>query len=93
MQVPGYLHAIRVLEFDSVLKRLTDYTYSEPGRQKLAELAYFEDADDLSAELQRVTEMRDLFDFDDPFPLQSFSDIRSRLKKAAVAGAFLSALI
>jgi DNA mismatch repair protein MutS2 len=90
MQVPGYLHAIKVLEFDSVLKRLTEYSYSESGRQKLAELVFFEDANALSAELQRVTEMRDLIGFDDPFPLQSFSDIRSRLKKAAVAGAFLS---
>jgi DNA mismatch repair protein MutS2 len=90
MHFPEYINAIRVLELDTVLEKLSDYAYSEYGRQRLTELPFFDDPESLSAELQRITEMRDLIGFDDPFPLQPFPDLRSRLKKASVPGAFLS---
>jgi len=90
MQFSGYINAIRVLELDTVLEKLSDFAHSEFGRQRLAGLPFFNDSESLTSELQRVTEMRDLIGFDDPFPFQPFPDLRSRLKKAAVPGAFLS---
>jgi len=90
MQIPEYKNAISVLELDLVLEKTLELAVSELGQKKLSEQPFYTDAELLSAELQRVTEMRDLLCYDDPFPLQPFPNIRLRLKKAGVPGAFLS---
>jgi DNA mismatch repair protein MutS2 len=92
IQIPGHENTVRVLELDTVFGYLKQYAVSEPGAKKLSALPFFTDTESLSAELLRVTEMRDLFGFDDPFPLQPFSDIYPQLKKVRVSGAYLSGL-
>jgi DNA mismatch repair protein MutS2 len=90
MKIPEYKNAVRVLELDLVFEKLFELAVSELGQKKLSEQPFFTDAGSLTAELRRVTEMRDLLCYDDPFPLHPFPNIRSRLKKAVVPGAFLS---
>lgn len=79
-----------VLEWEAVFHEVSRYAVSPSGVQKLQSLPYFSDPERLEHELKRVTEMRDLLRYDDPFPLESFPDISSILHKANVSGAVLS---
>lgn len=77
------------LEFDKIIDKVLDETFSAPGKDKLIRLQAFFDPDKLERELALVTEMRDCLKYDDAFPLSAFSDLRPELKKTEVAGAFL----
>ncbi len=81
--------AAQTLELDSILTQVSGLTVSSLGREHIEGLVSFTDADDLKEELDRVTEMKDLLEFDDPFPLQGFEDVRTALKRAEIVGAFL----
>lgn len=81
--------SIQALELGTILFRLSELTSSPPGREQVLGLAGCDNPEDLEKELGRVTEMRDLLSFDDPFPLHPFSDIEQSLKKMDVQGAFL----
>ena len=81
--------SIQALELGTILFRLSELTSSPPGREQVLGLAGCDNPEDLEKELGRVTEMRDLLAFDDPFPLHPFSDIEQSLKKMDVQGAFL----
>jgi DNA mismatch repair protein MutS2 len=90
MSVPGLENAGRVLELDSVLEKIRQFAASEPGARRVAELPFHTDSKSLSRTLQAVTEMRDLFRYDDPFPLLPFPDLGLQLKKIRVQGARLT---
>jgi DNA mismatch repair protein MutS2 len=90
MNVPGLENAVRVLELDSVLERIRQFAASEPGARRLYELPFHTEPRVLSGELQRVTEMRDLFRYDDPFPLLPFPDLAPQIKRVRVQGALLT---
>jgi DNA mismatch repair protein MutS2 len=77
------------LEFDVMLKTVTDHAYSSIGREILENASFLKDGSLLTRQLESVTEMRDLLQYDDPFPFQGFSDFRQQLKKVGVKGAFL----
>jgi len=79
-----------VLEWGIMLEEVARFAVSPSGVQKLKHLPYFTDPDVLEYELKKVTEMRDLFRYDDPFPLASFPDLSSILQKANVSGAVFS---
>ena len=80
----------RVLELDVVLKKVSELSVSAVGKERIENLSPFADKDALQEELTRITEMRDLLRYDDPFPLQEFADLRPQLKRAEVVGAFLN---
>ena len=79
----------RTLEFDTILERVSGLTVSVLGRERVLRLSPLTEADVLEKELGRVTEMRDLMAYDDPFPLHGFEDLRPYLETALVVGAFL----
>jgi len=77
------------LEFDVILERVSELACSDSGRELIGKLSPISNLEDLEEELGRVTEMKDVLVYDDPFPLQGFSDIRAILKRASVKGAFI----
>jgi DNA mismatch repair protein MutS2 len=81
--------AFRILELDTILEKVSELAMSSSGKEWVEGLFFLTEGDELKEELERVTEMRDLLMFDDPFPLQAFADLRPCMKKAGVVGAFL----
>ena len=80
---------IQVLEFDTLLSKLSGYTVSPEGKASIEALFPFTDRESLVDELSALTELKDILEYDEPFPLTSFVDIRPLLKRAEVRGAFL----
>ena len=78
-----------VLELDIIVSRIAELAVSSPGRERIESLIFYQDRKALKEELERVTEMKNLLQFDDPFPLKSFKDLRPLLRRAEVAGSFL----
>ncbi len=78
-----------MLGFDTVLNRVSKFALSPMGREQIQQLDFITDPDLLRTELNRVTEMRDLLQYGDPFPLESFEDIKPLFKKVRMIGAFL----
>lgn len=78
-----------VLEWETMFHEVARFLVSHSGVQKLQHLPFFTDPDALEQELKKVTEMRDLLRYDDPFPLESFPDILPILHKAKTSGAML----
>ena len=79
----------QLLELDVILENVAALTVSPPGRERVASLFAMTDVALLQMELNRVTELRSIIDYDDPFPLSPFEDLRPVLRRAEVLGAFL----
>lgn len=90
MSITSDTAAVKVLEFPLVLARLAELVRSGPAKEAVAGLLPFSDPAGLDAELTRITEMRELLDFDDPFPFEGFADLQPALKRAETGGVFLS---
>ncbi len=80
----------RILEFNKILERVSEETFSGPGKEKLEQLPFFTDPIALEQELALVSEMRDCLKYNDVFPIEAFSDFRPELEKTKVTGAFLN---
>jgi len=78
------------LEFDKILIYLSSTTVSPLGEELVQAITPSTDFTRIQEKLSEVTEMRALTDFDDPFPIYGLDDIRIPLKKAALAGNYLS---
>ena len=77
------------LEFDTIISKVSEQALSNPGKEKIENLSPITDPVLLEKELKRVTEMRDILRYDDPFPLDEFADLRPLLKRAEIEGSFL----
>ncbi|MBN2417556.1 endonuclease MutS2 [bacterium] len=93
MSIRNDTAAVKTLEFSSVLGRLAELVRSVPAHDAVSRLQPFDDRDSLEAELSRITEMRELLDFDDPFPFEGFDDLRPALKRAETGGVFLDGAV
>jgi DNA mismatch repair protein MutS2 len=80
---------LRTLEFDTVLAKVAEFAVSSAGKERIESLEPFSNTGPLQDELNRITEMKDILEYGDPFPLTGFSDIRPDLKRAEAAGAYL----
>ena len=56
------------LEFDTIISKVSEQALSNPGKEKIENLSPITDPVLLEKELKRVTEMRDILRYDDPFP-------------------------
>jgi len=81
---------LQALEFDRIVDRLCQHALSDPGREELARTAPMEDRSAILREQRLVSEMRRILDFDDPFPLSEFPDVRPHFKKASIEDNLLS---
>ncbi len=77
------------LEFDKIIDHLAQLSISLPGKELVLQIHPLSDLAVIGQHLSEVTELKDILDFDDPFPISGIQDIRSALKKARVAGNFL----
>ena len=79
------------LEFDRIIDHLAQLTISTAGRELILQIQPLSDLAVISQNLGEVSELKDILDFDDPFPLYGMQDIRPALKKAQIVGNFLFA--
>ena len=77
------------LEFDRIIDHLAQLTVSPPGKELVLQIQPHISITTISQNLGEVSELRDILDFDDPFPLSGLHDIRPALKKARLVGNFL----
>lgn len=78
-----------ILEFDKVVDYLARLTLSSLGKELVLQIQPHSNLTLIHKHLNEVTELKDILDFDDPFPLSGLQDITSALKKARIAGNFL----
>jgi len=79
----------RILEMDVVLEKVASLAVSVPGREIIHQMEMITDRDRLATRLSLVTELRNVLEYDDPFPLWTFPDIRPLLNRIQVQGACL----
>lgn len=77
------------LEFDKIIDHLAQLTISSAGKELIHQIQPLSDLITINQNLGEVSELKDILDFDDPFPLSGLQDIRPALKKAQILGNFL----
>ena len=78
-----------ILEFDKIIDHLARLTLSSLGRELILQIEPQTTIAVIQKNLTEVTELRDILDFDDPFPLSGLQDISAAMKKAQIEGNFL----
>lgn len=77
------------LELEKVKQRVIRYAVSDPGRDLLNHLGPSTSSADISAELSRVTEVKQLVEEEGDIPLTGTHHIKSAVHKASVEGVVL----
>ncbi len=77
------------LEFDKIRERILRYASSDPGREKIFQIAVSTSLPAIRQELARVTEMKKLLEQEEGFPLEGIHPIRTAVQKAAIEGSLL----
>jgi len=77
------------LGFGVLRERLDTLMLSRLGQDRLANMRLSNNLEWLRAELGRVSELQDVFRFDDALPLDHVQDIRDVIRRAAPEGAYL----
>ncbi len=68
---------------------MSELTVSVTGKEQIDSLSPFSESEALKKELDRVTELKNLLEFDDPFPLYEFADLRPYLNRVEMIGSYL----
>jgi DNA mismatch repair protein MutS2 len=77
------------LELDKIIDCLLPLPVSLLGTKLLQKLCPSKDVQLIKKQLYEVTELREILDYDDPFPLSGLMDISDALKKVMLKGTFL----
>ncbi|MBD3291202.1 endonuclease MutS2, partial [candidate division KSB1 bacterium] len=83
-------YIFETLEFDRIITHLASHADSPLSKERINSLRPLSNINDLDKKLSEVTELRAIIDFDDPFPVHGIRDIRAALKKASLAGNYLT---
>jgi len=83
------LHTLKVLEFGLILERLAHHCESVPGKRKALSLLPFSNLETVSENLDFVSEMIDVFEFDGGPPALTFGDLGEDLERARSDGHIL----
>jgi len=83
--------AFVTLELDKIIDCLIPLPVSSLGTKLLQKLYPSKDLQLIKKQLSEVTELREILDYDDPFPLSGLIDISDALKKITLKGTFLLA--
>lgn len=78
------------LEFDKILDRIKHHSYSDLGILKCDEIDFITDFKILNAELDKVSEMKEILITEGELPLDGLKDIRNSLNKIKIEGHFIS---
>jgi DNA mismatch repair protein MutS2 len=84
-------HALRLLEFDTILREVCGYAWSEDGKNRLAAEGFVSTREGLESLRRPVAEFRRLFETDIERPALYLPDIGGLLRQAAKPGAALEA--
>ena len=79
----------RLLEFDKIVRLLSDYTQTEPGRERALALTLLENNDAIRQALNEVSEIVSLLETNNGPSLGGLSDLRSCLASLRVKGSWL----
>ncbi len=82
--------AIRKLEFDKVLERLQQLVSSEPARERAARVTPMTNAQQILAELQRVSEAKELLIVEGVAPLDGIKNILPALRRSSIENHILN---
>ena len=82
-------HAIKVLEFGKVLNLIAGKTLTPLGKEQVLKICPLFDKTEIELKMTEISQMKDILNFGDPFPLVRIEDPREILKKATVAEIFL----
>lgn len=85
-----YIAAAAKLEFQKILQRIEFYASSELGKTAAQSITPFIDLTSVSAEHERVTELKRLLESDSAFPIDGIKDVREIVHHAAVENSVLS---
>lgn len=77
------------LGFDVLRARLQDYVHGALGRDRLDKMRPARSLEETRMRLERVTELRTAFSYDEPVPLSHYLDVREALRRAAPEGAHI----
>jgi DNA mismatch repair protein MutS2 len=76
--------ALGKLEFNAVVKRISELTISEPGSKGALEIYPLDSREVIESELLKVTEAKELLISEGNIPLEGFRNIESTLKKSSI---------
>jgi DNA mismatch repair protein MutS2 len=79
----------KTLEFHKILEYVAGRSHSILTSETILNSVPSTDKNTIEQRLTEVTELRAIFDFDDPFPMESFENIKPALKKARIIGNYL----
>jgi len=82
-------HTLGVLEFDKIRQLVAEKALSPLGRESAAELAPLTDRGEILVALTQVSELKELLQKGEDFPLQGIKDVRSGLARCRRQGAVL----
>jgi DNA mismatch repair protein MutS2 len=86
----SFIASIRKLEFHTVVARISELAVSESGHQKTLQLVPQTDFHIIKAELQKVSEAKELLIAEGIIPLDGFKNIVLALKKTSVENQILT---
>lgn len=82
-------HTLKVLEFDKIKNILESKCLSDLGRDKVFSLSPITDEDLISKWQKDTTELKEILQFEENFPLYSIPDLSPSLRKAEMVGGYL----
>jgi DNA mismatch repair protein MutS2 len=80
------------LEFARVQARISRYSVSQLGKEMVGKIQVFENLEDATIELTKVSEFKRLLEEDGSFPMEGLTDIREALGRASIEGNFIAPL-
>jgi DNA mismatch repair protein MutS2 len=75
--------------FDQIRELVKEHCLFAPGRQKVDELQFIADYDQLKEFLEQTAEFKEICLFEENFPVDNYHDLTPGLKKARVEGTYL----
>lgn len=81
--------SLQTLELNKILEYLAERSHSEISHQRFLKIHPSTHLEEIQTQLSQVSELKAILDFDDPFPMEEFADIRPYLERAKVVGNFL----
>jgi len=81
---------VKTLEFDIIVDYVVQNTVSREGKEKIKSFFLYEKKEYLQTELNRITEMVNLLNYDDPFPLEGYGDLTLHLERAEIEGSYIN---
>ncbi|MFQ5823615.1 MAG: endonuclease MutS2 [bacterium] len=80
-----------LLEFDKILSYLVQFAISSMGKEKIEQIVFMTNKDEIEIALKEVSELKAILDYDDTFPLDPIWDLRKALEIAGIEGNYLDA--